>query len=101
MKRVHARIAVAGEEHHRRIGDAGLHVVIGRVLEQVEKLLFVLRRAVSFAITCGRPTFADSPGFPRAVLEQYHANCTQFWQVLNQAVAFSVEICGSAFLMAW
>ena len=38
---------------------------------------------------------------PRSDLEQYHASCTQFWQVLNQALAFSVEICGSAFLMAW
>jgi len=34
-------------------------------------------------------------------LEQYHASCTQFWQVLNHAVAFSEEICDSAFLMAW
>jgi hypothetical protein len=34
-------------------------------------------------------------------LEQNQASCPQFWQVLNHAEAFSVEICGSAFLMAW
>jgi hypothetical protein len=36
-----------------------------------------------------------------ALLEQNQASCPQFWQVLNHAEAFSVEICGSAFLMAW
>ena len=43
VQRVDARIAVAGEEHHRGIGCAGLHVLIGRVLQQVGELLFVLR----------------------------------------------------------
>jgi hypothetical protein len=46
VKRVDARIAVAGKEHHGRIGCATLYVVIGRVLEQIEELFFVFRGTV-------------------------------------------------------